>query len=605
MNSQTTANSKMTDLGQLLTASVPVTEAKTQMMAVFSSLSDLYKKGELQSAVHVLPFLFSLKGKPLTLRRHFMMEFAYRFNMPRRQTWKCARQISKSVNLAVSGILACAIRPHLHMLTVCPRYEQVRRFSSMYVRPILKESPIRNLVMDTQVDDSVLQRSFANGAMQFYSFAYLDCERVRGIAADWVRYDEAQDIDAAFIPVINETLAASEEVGIEQYSGTPKTFENILETMFADGSQAEWATPCTSCNHWNLASVEEDLLDMIQPGGVSCSKCGKLINPADGHFVHSFPEKRSKHESYHVPQVIMPFHYDNKEKWNLIVEAKEKMAIHLFYNEKLGESYDVASALLSRKDLKESSVLPWPNIREKAPAGNKLGSYLCRILGIDWGGGGLSEISYTTAAVLGVRPGGKMDVLYMDRLSRSLDPAEEIKILLYYMSRFKCNFLAHDYGSGAGQLRETMMVQAGLPLKQIFNVNYVRASASDMVVYHPPAEGSSRWYYSLDKARSLMVMSQLIKQKYFSFPSPYESWEEYGSDLLALVEDKHKTPSGGDVYLVTSKTTSPDDMSHSINFAACLYWHHTGKYPDMIRQIGVRITESDMKNMKPDSPTYY
>ncbi len=37
-------------------------------------------------------------------------------------------------------------------------------------------------------------------------------------------------------------------------------------------------TKCIGCNHYNVPTPEEGVLDMIQPDGFSCCKCGKLLN---------------------------------------------------------------------------------------------------------------------------------------------------------------------------------------------------------------------------------------------------------------------------------------------------------------------------------------
>jgi hypothetical protein len=54
--------------------------------------------------------------------------------------------------------------------------------------------------------------------------------------------------------------------------------DTLLEERFAQSSQAYWVTKCTGCNHYNVPTPEEGVLDMIQPNGPCCCKCGKLLD---------------------------------------------------------------------------------------------------------------------------------------------------------------------------------------------------------------------------------------------------------------------------------------------------------------------------------------
>src|ERR1017187_8655633 len=70
---------------------------------------------------------------------------------------------------------------------------------------------------------------------------------------------------------------------------TSLTSGTLLEERFSMSSQAYWVTKCTGCNHYNIPTKDEGIMDMIQPKGFSCCKCGKLMDPRTGHFVHQFP----------------------------------------------------------------------------------------------------------------------------------------------------------------------------------------------------------------------------------------------------------------------------------------------------------------------------
>lgn len=568
--------------------------------SVVNALTTLYDAGKLDTLVPALPLLLKLKGEPYSLHKHFVMEPLFSLRPPRSIVCKSARQISKSTSLAAQRSVYAALIPYFSSLYVAPRFEQTRRFSNNYVKPFLNESPLGHATLNPDAEQSVLQRSFQNGSLLHFSFAFLDADRVRGIAADSVSFDEVQDIDTEFIPIIAETLSAS-KYDWRQYTGTPKTMDNTLQLLWEESSQAEWVIQCPGCRHSNIATVAYDLLDMIQPQGPSCAKCGRLLDPSLGFYEHKYPERRFRFAGYHQSQIIMPMHYEpgiqsgTKDRWNELVIAKNKMDKAQFYNEKLGESCDVRVNLLTRTDLQNASVLPYGNNLKEAL--KHIDDYPERTMGVDWGGGGIKGISYTLVTIMGHAPDGTCDVMYMERFTNIADPVDEAQRILNYFRWFRCSILSHDF-CGAGALRETLLLQAGLPATQVFPAAYVRATAAAMVTFKAATDDHPRWYYSVDKARSLVLLCQLIKTGLFRFPK-FDTWEELSDDLLALVEDKHTMPSGPDIYLITSKANRSDDLAHAINYAAVCYWHAQGRYPQLAARLGIRLTAAQEAELAP------
>jgi hypothetical protein len=575
-------------------------KSSTDCAKQIKALLTLYASGRLTSLVPVLPYFFRLKGQPYTLKDHFVMEPLFSAQMPQSLILKTGRQVTKSSSLAAQGVLLSALIPYFSSLYVCPRFEQTRRFSNNYVRPLLTSSPIGKLLQSSGLDNSVLQRTFTNNSVQHFSYAFLDCSRIRGISADMTRFDECQDIDIDFIPIINETLSHSRYGGITQFAGTPKTFDNTLQALFDKSSQAEWVTKCEHCNYYNCACVELDLLNMIQKDGLRCAKCGKSINPRTGHWEHRYPERISETAGYHIPQAIMPLHYESDERnemrnWRKLYSAKQKSDKAYFYNEKLGESCDIRVSLLTREDLRKASTLTHTNELKHALALRH--NYMYLTMGVDWGGGGEDETSFTTVAIAGHSPTGHSDVIYGERLL-SMDPSQEASLLLRYFYAFGCHLFAHDFG-GAGSIREILMIQAGLGIQSVFPITYVSASASNMVTLRQPAREGSRYYYSVDKARSLNLLCQLIKHGYIHFPS-FISWEPLANDFLALVEDRRELPGGADVYLITRKAGQPNDFANSVNYATLSFWETERRYPDLARQVGIKLTPEIERQLRGD-----
>lgn len=541
--------------------------------------------------------------------------------MPRMTLLKTGRQVSKSTSLASQGVLFSNCIPYFSTLFITPLFEMIRRFSQNYVAPFIETSPVGKLFSGTSTINNVLQRSFKNRSQMIFSFAYLDAERTRGISADKNVIDEIQDMDISFLPIIHETISASRDWGLIQYAGTPKTLDNTIERLWTDSSMAEWMIKCPhpGCGHWNIPALEFDLMKMIGPPhdeisdfrpGVICAKCAKPINPrppyqgGTGRWVHRHRDRRWSFAGYHVPQIIMPMHYADPEKWQKLVDkmhGKGNTPIHVFYNEVCGESWDSGSKLVTVTDLKKAAILPWE--RKVDQARDHLGGYLHKFCSVDWGGGGVSKgksdlalQSYTSIAVMGLRPDGKIDVIYGFRSMNPHDHIREAKVIMGILSTFKCSHLVHDY-TGAGTVRETVLKQAGLNPNNILPVAYTGPAKGGLVQFKPPTENHPRAHYQMDRNRALNYTCQFIKSQVIRFfQYDYHGSEDVGllHDFLNLIEDKGESGSGRDPYKILRDPAGPDDFAQAVTMGTMMLYQMHGRFPDLSAYEDVQVTEDVM-----------
>ena len=590
----------------------PTDAASVQARAVV--LKELAQQHAFPSLEPILPMVLNLNGRPYSLQHHFPFAPLFRLLTPKNQVWCTGRQVSKSTSLAAHGVVVANSIPFFKTLFITPLYEQIRRFSNNYVRPFIDQSPVKAQWSGTSTENSVLQRSFKNNSMMLFSFALLDSDRIRGVSADRVCIDEVQDMDPDHVPIIQETMSYS-RWGTSYYTGTPKTLDNLIYGLYKRSSQAEWFIPCHSCKHWNIPALEYDLDAMIgsysdhisekYPGTV-CAKCQKPVSPRHGRWVHRYPDRRWQFAGYHVPQMILPLHFSDPEKWSTLLLKRAgfgNMTQAQFYNEVMGESVDTGQKLISETDLKAACLLDWENKKEPDPkCFANLTHYKHRILAIDWGGGGEAGISFTVLSVLGFRPDGTIDVLWAKRLLIGGDHLAEAVECMRWSNLFNCDFVAHDY-TGAGTVRETVMVQAGFNLERVLALRLVRSASQDLMVYKPPTEINHRAHYSLDKTRSLLYTCQAIKLKQIRFfQYDWSSQDSPGliSDFLALVEEKAESRLGGDIYTITRNTLLTDDFAQAVNLGCSALWHVNNAWPNFAEIAGVaRLSERAVKAETP------
>lgn len=498
-----------------------------------------------------------------------------------------------STSIAAHGVILAAMAPghkkKFDTLYVTPLFEQIRRFSNNYVRPFIVESPIKSLLISTSTENSVLQRSFRNGSIMHFSYAGLTADRTRGIRADRCAFDEVQDIDPEHFKVIEECMSHS-EWGISQYTGTPKTKDNTIETKWEQSSQAEWVITCArgACSAENIPSMDQHLDKMIGPyrddisedsPGLVCYKCSRPLHPRNGRWRHRYPDRKFTFAGYHVPQVIMPVHYADPEKWSVLLSKRDTSSAATFYNEILGESYDIATKLLTKTELETAGCL---NENDEDIAVQKCGMYINRVLAVDWGGGGEDGVSYTALAVLGFRTDGKIDVIFGKKSMTPHDHVAEARECRRLFQKFHCSILAHDY-SGAGTLRETLLIQTGMAVERLMPIQYVRAASHNILTYIPASDQHPRSHYRVDKARSLQLTCYSIKLGQVKlFKYDFKSPEHPGllHDFLALVENKVPTAHGSDMYTIQRNPLLSDDFAQAVNLGCCALWHMNNAWPN-------------------------
>lgn len=575
-----------------------------------------FKDVGLPTLAPFLPAMLRIKGKPYKLERHFVFEPFFRTRTAKRWLLKCGRQIGKSMTQAALGIIFSAANPYFSTLYVTPLFEMIRKFSHNYVRELIDTSPLRDTLLDETSVNQILQRTFANGATMYFSYAMNDAERTRGIPADAVSFDEIQSMDYDVVPLICQTMGGS-PYELIRASGTPLSLDNTIQQLWEDSSQAEWVIKCEACGKWNVNSLEGDLLKMIGPAsdkigpdrpGVVCARCSKPIFPHTGHWLHAHPERRWSNAGYHIPQQVMPGHYADPMKWGELV-AKSKGRFNttqaMFLNEVCGESCDQGAKLLTDTDVRRAASLPWPNVRRLAL--QRVADYPVRFLTIDWGGtvAGFGDeeetkkkrnrTSFTTMAVLGWTLEGKIHVLWSHRVTRSLEFAWEANLAADVFRDFRCHKLVHDY-TGAGEHRQEFMKDR-ISFEHVIPVSYHRPAAGALMFYNGPTEARPLGYYALDKSRSLVMTCEAIRRGFVLFhQDDYRDSSDPGvlRDLLALYEEKVQRDSGRDLYVIRRKRSQPDDFAQALNIGAHSMWMAFKRYPELSHISSREMSEHDV-----------
>lgn len=559
-------------------------------------LSHILRKTSAPSLAPILPAIFSIKGTPMTLDDHFPFEPFFSTQMPTRMLAKAGRQIGKTQSMSARQILQAGSMPYYSILTVTPLFEMVRRFSTMYVSSLLDECPVKELWVGKKSINSVLHKKFKNRSSLHYSYAFLNCDRVRGLSVSAINYDEIQDLDKDFIPIINETISGSKYESYEQFTGTPKTLDNTMEALWADSSQAEFIIKCHTggCGYWNFPSIKFDLEAMTGPvrddispdrPGLVCAKCQKPINPKlHGRWYHLYEGRKWDFQGLHMPQHIFPTHYGNPKKWQLLLDkrdGKRNTPTFVYHNEVCGESSDTGAQLLSEIHLKRACCLGWP--AKIIQAEEHIDDYEELFLAVDWGGGGQERTSWTKMAVLGFnRVDEKIDVIYGVHSLTPNDEIAETKLTLALLRKFRCRWLVHDY-SNAGGTRERMISLSGFPANRIVPISYVSAAVGPLFNWIDPTD-IQRGFYQADKTRTLqLAINQIKAGRIRFFDYDYISEDDPGMirDFLSLVADRRDTAGRSEKYFIVRKRGFSDDFAQAVNIGTLAIYNRYQAWPDL------------------------
>ena len=561
----------------------------------------------------LLPLFFNLRGKPLTLKNHFHFRSLFARVLPEQVTYKTARQVAKSASNGTQSVVMGAATPYYNILHVTPLFEMIRKFSANYVAPLIEESALRDMFVSPHCNKSVLQRSLRNGSNLFFTFAFNDCIRVRGNTANCIKYDEYQNLDASFEPIINQTVAAvkagldfTDEEAVAAANapcimrfGTPLTFENGLEQAWETSSQAEWVISCEKCKKINVPSLREDLEKMLGPRerkepvtpqtpGLVCARCGHYLYTRNGRWRHAFPERRQTHVGYHIPQCVMPFHCEDQQGWTTLQQYRfnrNRASEAEFYNEICGESYDHGAKLISVTDLRHAAVLGPREDLDAHLAAIRAGRYVDWGMGIDWGGGGLSGISKTAFAFAGLRGDGVVEVFSGFRSQTPNDfnlEANRAKDIAY---TYKCRFIAMDFHGPGNRLRWDKMLELGIPKSMTIPVSYTRVG-NGAISRTVPEDRKERvpQHVQLNKARSFLTISQLIRSgriRFFQYDYKSKEFPGLLYDFTSLAEDRVKLKQAGEVYtIIHVPTIGPDDFADAVNYVICGLFNRAGSWPD-------------------------
>lgn len=372
--------------------------------------------------------------------------------------FKCGRQTAKSFTLGTATLTSLVSTPYRKFLYVSPTLTQTRVFSSDKIESRIRESPdFRKLFVDKECTRNVFEKSFTNEA-RIYFRAATQLDTIRGISVHVNLFDEIQDIPLDNLGIIEETMSGREDNNV-WYAGTPKTIHNGIETLWQKSSMV---CPIIVCPHGHHNYPE---VDMIDRRGLLCMTCKSAITDLSTSYLLRTGDKDSDLVGFWIPQIVLPLHVNNEEKWAKLVFKKENLPPDQFLNEVMGMSAGEGMYLLQEKHLVQACSNPEPyemwdqwqmHYSNGRPSGIKE-----LWAGIDWGH--TARRSYSVIMIGGYDIYTKRFTVVYAKKFLSANPLAVVDECAGLIERFNVAYAIPDYGGGWG-VNELLASKVGCPV---------------------------------------------------------------------------------------------------------------------------------------------
>ena len=506
--------------------------------------------------VDLLPLTLAFQGRPMNMRenRPMFRPLFERVPTATKQLFLCGRQVGKTFSANAAMLMHLLWRRYFKVLYVTPLALYTDRLHHLYMSPAIKTCRLPYPIQDSSSVVNVREKSFLNGSHFHGVSCYNSAGNALGIPVDALIGDEIQDLNLEFIPQIRETMGTS-DFRWEFYFGTARGMENTIQRLFEKTTMSEFSVRC-GCGHWNIPSADRDALRMIQPHGIACAKCSKLLNVEDGKWIHAVPSRAKEFIGWHVPQTIVKARTLPHPKYVDTIYNKlhgsNPYPISKFMQEVMGISTEQGGSPISAQQIKDASTLKLgPNF-----SGYQEINYSTIAGGVDWGG---SEVtSFTVGVVVAFNRGSnKFHVVGATRPIGYPDNERHFPVSSFMnaLPGKKPIAIGGDALFVGMVQNKNLSAVSGIPVTGI-----LYGAGKRFYTSHPNN------LFSVDRDTLLFCVYTLIKEQKLLFPEG--AWfEPFTEDLKALYIEEMQTPTGISVRRFKRYESMADDFTHSLAYA--------------------------------------
>lgn len=491
--------------------------------------------------------ILQLSGKPYSLRNYPMFSDIFNSHKPRR-LMRSGRQVSKTVTLAANMVSDVVRTPYYPVIYCNASANQTASFATSKLDPFLIQSPVvyKTFMRGEHVINNVFNKRLSNFSEIALSYFSDSADRIRGKSGNSMYLDEVQDMLYDAVIDAEECLSAAENPKY-MYAGTSKSLNTTLEFLWSLSTQKEWIIPCKSCNKWNRPSLQN-----IGKNGLICKNCGKKINTYDGKWYSFGKQKNAFVDGYWIPQIILPMHCMNNDKWNKLLEKYETYPDYKFMNEVMGIPVGEGEAPIPKELIIENCIQELPCLEEKTSLNSGSATHI--VAGIDWGGGGVSGTSRTSLSVFAVYPDIPNYVKIYGKIYGGGEPSRHVEDIAAKLRAFSPVYVFGDHGGGNFSMSQLARL---IPDIRVVPVMYTEQSA-------PYKWDERARRYTVN--RTVMIDNFFIDYKLGRIKTfRWSEFKNFAEDILC-VRQEWIGSDGKEKRVWRRPPSKPDDVLHSMVF---------------------------------------
>lgn len=322
--------------------------------------------------------------------------------------------------------------PNIRVVHLFPALAQAKKFSQDKLETMVRTAKgdfiNKNKLKSDNAVDNLTMKQFKTGTLWVESLG-ADGDRIRGMTADVVFFDEIQDMFGHAVGNATKILTAAKYgpigQGVQVYYGTPKERNSYFSTIWDMSDQRYYHLGCINCKKtypFYLPNDNRWMSIWLHDNVVQCPLCGtkqKKVEAIEmGKWVPSRDPSECKFTGFHINQLYIPY-FAKENILNLMPERNPSQSERLWNNEVVGEFYSDAGMPLTKEEIYNHCRDQERSFSTKIESGTKQ-----VYLGVDWGGkdddpNSTSGQSFSCVVILSALPDGTLLIEHAHKLRKN------------------------------------------------------------------------------------------------------------------------------------------------------------------------------------------
>jgi ssDNA-binding Zn-finger/Zn-ribbon topoisomerase 1 len=463
-------------------------------------------------------------------------------------------------------------KPNVRVVHLFPALGQVKKFSQDKLETLIRTAKNdfinKNKLISSNSVDNLTMKQFNKGTLWIDSLG-TDGDRIRGMTADIVFFDEVQDMFGHAIGNATKILTAAKYgptgQGVQVFFGTPKQRGSYFSTIWDMSDQRYYHLGCINCGEtYPFYLPEDDRWKSIwlHENIIQCPLCGtkqKKVEAIErGKWVGSKNSNDCEFIGFHINQLYIPyFTKENIEK--LMPENNPAQTERIWKNEVVGEFYSGAGSPLTKAEIYDKCRDPDRSFAKRIKPTDKT-----VYLGVDWGGkeddpNSKGGQSYSCVVVLSAQPDGVLSIEHAHKLRKNNFSFKKDTIKEMYR-RFGVQRGVSDWFFGQDVVGD---------LQSLYRERFLGAQGSGSLI-KPMKYREDELIISYNKDLLIDELFDLFRKGKIRFP--WKSYEhvEWLIDHCTSMESKVRV-TGGQPIKTFVKGSAPNDGLMALMYAYMAY----------------------------------